>query len=88
MLTRERIVERAKGFRDPTLLEADYHAALDDLTVRNIITVNNDHIDMKMPVFKDWLDAYRRRYDTARFYATHLCQSKTRRARSPQCNRR
>ena len=55
LLTRNRIVERARAFRDPTLLEADYHAALDDLTVRNIITVNDEQIDMKMPVFRDWL---------------------------------
>ena len=54
-LTRTRIVERAKQFRDPTLLEADYYAALDDFTLRNIIIVNSDQVEMKMPLFKNWL---------------------------------
>ena len=54
-LTRNRIVDRAKQSRDRTLLEADYYAAIDDLTVRKIITVNNDEVDMKMPLFRNWL---------------------------------
>ena len=54
-LTRSRVVETAKQSHDPTLSEADYYAALDDLALRNIITVDNDEIDTKMPVFRNWL---------------------------------
>ena len=54
-LTRSRIVDRAKRSGDRTLLEADYYAALADLTVRKIITVDNDEIDMKMPLLRNWL---------------------------------
>ena len=54
-LTRSRIVDRAKQSRDRTLLESDYYAALDDFHSRKIIVGNNDEVDMKMPLFKNWL---------------------------------
>ena len=54
-LSRTRVVERAKRSRDRTLLESDYFASLDDLHSRRIIVGNGDYIDMKMPLFKNWL---------------------------------
>lgn len=54
-LSRTGVVERAKQSRDRTLLESDYYAALDDLHSRKIIVGYGDEIDMKMPLFKNWL---------------------------------
>ena len=54
-LSKARVVERAKQSRDRTLLESDYFAALDDLHSRKIIVGFGDEIDMKMPLFKNWL---------------------------------
>ena len=54
-LTRSQIVEKAKQSRDRTLMDADFYAALDDLTSRDIIRTAGDDVEVKMPIFRDWL---------------------------------